>query len=93
MLFHQEELIGAALCYDYEDYGWVRQLGVSTAWRGQGLGSSLLRHVFRIFFQRGRRTVALGVDSKNPKAYSLYEKVGMACVRRYDEYQTPLVIE
>jgi len=86
LLFYEDELIGAALCYDYTDYGWVRQLGVAPSWRGQGLGSALLQYAFNIFFQRGHKKVALGVDSDRPKAYSLYENVGMACVRRYDEY-------
>ncbi len=90
LLFRRQELIGAALCYDYPEFGWVRQLGVSPTWRGRGLGSSLLRHSFRAFFERGHEKVALGVDSTNPTAYSLYEKVGMSCVRRYDEYHKDL---
>jgi ribosomal protein S18 acetylase RimI-like enzyme len=86
LLFHGEELIGAALCYDYSEFGWVRQLGVASSWRGQGIGSALLRHTFRIFFQQGHQKVALGVDSTRPQAQSLYESVGMSCVRRFDDY-------
>ncbi len=90
LLFHREELIGAALCYDYADFGWVRQLGVVPLWRRQGVGSALLQHTFHIFLQRGHKKVALGVDSERPKAQSLYENVGMECVRRYDEYYKAL---
>ena len=90
LLFDQEELIGAALCYDYSEFGWVRQLGVASSRRGQGVGSALLQHVFRVFFERGHKKVALGVDSTRPQAQSLYENVGMACVRRYDEYHKVL---
>ena len=90
LLFDGEDLIGVALCYDYADYGWVRQLGVAPSRRRQGLGSALLQYAFRVFFERGHRKVALGVDSERPTAQALYENVGMECVRRYDEYQKPL---
>lgn len=90
LLFQRQELIGAALCYDDPEFGWVRQLGVSSSWRQQGLGSKLLRHTFSVFFERGRKQIALGVDSTNPTAVSFYEKVGMKCVRRYDEYHKVL---
>ncbi|MBG7609742.1 MAG: GNAT family N-acetyltransferase [Anaerolineae bacterium] len=86
LLFHQQELIGAALCYDYEEFGWVRQLGVAPKWRRKGVGSSLLQHSFQVFFQQGHKSIALAVDSERPKAQSLYENVGMTCVRRHDEY-------
>jgi len=90
LLFHQDELIGAALCYDYSEFGWVRQLGVAPSWRGQGVGSALLQHTFHIFFQQGHQKVALGVDSTRPQAQALYENVGMTCVRRFDEYHKTL---
>lgn len=90
LLFDREELIGAALCYDYTEFGWVRQLAVAPSWRRQGVGSALLQHAFRIFIQRGHKKVALGVDSARPRAQSLYENVGMKCVRRYDEYHKAL---
>jgi len=90
LLFHEEELIGAALCYDYSEFGWVRQLGVAPSWRGQGVGSALLQHTFHIFFQKGHQKVALGVDSTRPQAQSLYKNAGMSCVRRFDEYHKTL---
>ncbi len=93
LLFAGDELIGAALCFAYPEYGWVRQLGTARSWRRQGVGSALLQHAFRIFFERGQQTVALGVDSDNPKALSFYENVGMSCVRQYDEYHKTLSSE
>ncbi|MBN1876930.1 MAG: GNAT family N-acetyltransferase [Anaerolineae bacterium] len=90
LLFHGESLIGAALCYDEPEFGWIRQIGVAPDWRRQGVGTALLRHAFRVFFQRGHKKVALGVDSKRPQAQSFYEKAGMKCIRRYDEYYKTL---
>jgi GNAT superfamily N-acetyltransferase len=86
LAYHRNELIGAALCYDYPQYGWVRQLGVVQPWRRRGLGSALLQNAFEEFYRRGHKHVALGVSSKNPNAYSFYEKIGMRSVRQYDEY-------
>ena len=80
------ELVGAALCYDYESYGWVRQLAVQQAWRRQGIGSALLRHIFGVFHMRGQMRVALGVEATNENAYRLYEQNGMRRVRQFDEY-------
>lgn len=93
LLFAQEELIGAILCYDYPDHGWVRQLGVSPSrWR-KGVGSKLLQHVFHLFFQRGHKKVGLGVDTRGPNAHALYESVGMKKVRHFDEYQKDLHVK
>lgn len=87
LLFSGVELIGVALCYDYSEYGWVRQLAVSETWRRKGIGSMLLHYVFRVFYERGHQKVALGVDSERSNAYRLYENVGMQRVRQYNEYE------
>lgn len=86
LAYHGDELVGAALCFDYPQHGWVRQLGVAQQWRRQGIGSALLQHVFGIFYKRGHTIVGLGVESENPKAYQLYESVGMKCMQQYAEY-------
>lgn len=92
LIFHEKELIGAALCFDYPQYGWVRQLGVTQAWRRRGLGAALLRHSFGVFHRRGRRRVGLVVESGNPRAYEFYERVGMKRVQQYDEYRKVLTV-
>ena len=93
LLFNDDELIGAALCYDYEEYGWVRQLAVSPNWRRRGLGAALLQHCFYCFFLRGHQRVALGVEAENLDALKFYERVGMHRVRQFNEYvkQIPAV--
>ena len=90
LLFQQETLIGTALCYDYDDHGWVRQLAVAKPWRRHGLGSNLLRHVFGVFYQRGHRQVALGVEANNNTAVTFYERVGMYRARQFNEYAQSL---
>ncbi|MEZ4769791.1 MAG: GNAT family N-acetyltransferase [Caldilineales bacterium] len=86
LLYSQGELIGTAVCYDYDPYGWVRHLAVADTWRRRGIGSMLLRHVFGEFYRRGKMRVALGVEAANETAYRLYERVGMRRVRQFDEY-------
>jgi GNAT superfamily N-acetyltransferase len=81
------EVIGACLCFEYPDLGWVRQLGVAEPWRRQGLGGALLRHAFGQFARRGYRKVGLTVASDNPDAFAFYTQVGMDPLRRYVEYQ------
>jgi mycothiol synthase len=87
LAFDGEEIVGACLGFEYGDLGWVRQLAVSEAWRRRGLGSALLLHAFNEFARRGFTKAGLGVAADNPKAYSLYEKIGMRRVRQYAEYE------
>jgi mycothiol synthase len=80
-----DEIAGVALDEALSDRGWVNDLAVRRPWRGRGLGEALLRHSFAEFYQRGQRTVALGVDSQNlTGATRLYERVGMHVERQYD---------
>lgn len=81
-----DELVACALCYDYEVYGWVRQLAVREPWRGRGLASTLLQYIFRVFYQRGLPKVALGVNATNLTALRLYQRLSMSKVRQYDEF-------
>lgn len=82
-----ERLVGAALAYDEGGSGWIRQLAVHSDYRGQGLGSLLLRHMFHLFQQRNAASVALGVASVNENAVNFYERCGMHRSREYIEYR------
>lgn len=86
LLEQGDELVACALCYDYEIYGWVRQLAVRETWRGRGLASTMLQHIFHFFYQRGLPKVALGVNATNLTALRLYQRLGMTKVRQYDEF-------
>lgn len=91
----QGEPAGVALCsptyHGEPDGGWVSTLGVLPAFRGRGLGTALLTHVFAEFQRRGRRRVGLGVDAENTTgAVALYERAGMRVVRRWDTWEKVL---
>lgn len=80
-------LVGAALSYDEGGSGWIRQLAFHKDYRGQGLGSLLLRHMFFVFQQRSAASVALGVAAVNESAVSFYERNGMRRSREFIEYR------
>ena len=87
------ELVGAALCYDYEEHGWVRQLAVAEGWGRRGLATALLHHAMSVFYAAGKPAVGLGVLSENERALRLYERVGLRRVRQYDEWEKELPAE
>jgi ribosomal protein S18 acetylase RimI-like enzyme len=74
-----DEIAAVARCDAYRyGGGWVAGLGVRKPWRKRGLGLALLQRTFRLFHERGERSVGLGVDSENPTgATRLYERAGM----------------
>lgn len=60
------------------DHGWISTVGTLREWRGKGLASALLKAAFCVYWRRGVRVVALGVDSQNPTgATHVYEAAGM----------------
>jgi ribosomal protein S18 acetylase RimI-like enzyme len=73
------ELAGVAVCWTS---AFVKDLVVHEAWRGQGLGEALLRHVFASFAARGAPAVELKVEAMNSNAVRLYERAGMRVVER-----------
>lgn len=81
------KLVGAALSYNEDNMGWVRQLAISKDLQGQGFGSKLLRHMFHVYQQKGKESVALGVASVNQNACDFYERVGMKRSREFAEYR------
>jgi len=85
------EIVGAVLCPNYEDEGWIRQLAVAREWRRRGLGTALLRQAMSEFARRGRRELGLVVDSWNRTgARELYERAGMTVAREHVRYEKTL---
>ena len=81
------EVAGVVVCR-HRDIAWVGQLAVRRKWRKRGLGLALLLQAFDEFYQRGDRTVGLGVDAQSlTGATRLYEKAGMHVTRQYDTYE------
>jgi ribosomal protein S18 acetylase RimI-like enzyme len=82
--------VGAAWlrCFTEDDpsYGFVAadipelSIGVSPAWRGQGLGTRLCNRLLAHAEARGIRQVSLSVEKANP-ARALYERLGFVTVR------------
>jgi mycothiol synthase len=71
--------------------GWIRTLGVRRPWRKRGLGEALLLQSFGEFYNRGTKTIGLGVDAQNPTgATRLYQKVGMHAASEFVTYEKEL---
>jgi mycothiol synthase len=78
----RDEIAGVCRCTEHRwGSGWIDALGVRRPWRRRGVGGALLRHAFRELYDRGQRSVGLGVDTQNPSgATRLYERAGMRVV-------------
>jgi mycothiol synthase len=84
-------LVGALTANVWGDRGWVSEVGVLASYRGRGIATALLRRTFATFARRGLRRVLLNVDAENPTgATSLYERVGMRAVNRWDVWERPV---
>jgi ribosomal protein S18 acetylase RimI-like enzyme len=71
--------------------GWIAMVGVRPQWHRRGIGTALIRAAFRAFYDRGQRSVGLGVDTQNPTgATRLYEQLGMRIVAEDVTYMRPL---
>jgi mycothiol synthase len=85
--FDGDELVGAAISYDFpdSDEGWVHQLATRATHRHRGIARALLQTAFGAFHERGRRVAGLSTDSRTG-ALGLYEKVGMRVERQYTRF-------
>jgi mycothiol synthase len=83
------ELAGAVVCNeDLFGAALVGILGVRKPWRGRGLGRALLLQGFGALYDRGKRTIGLGVDAGNETgALELYKSVGMRVGGQDDVYE------
>jgi mycothiol synthase len=74
-----DEIAAGAICTgDTYGGGWIHVLFTCRPWRRRGVGAALLADAFRRFWERGERSVGLGVDAANDTgAFQLYERAGM----------------
>jgi mycothiol synthase len=71
-----------------DDVGWVSGVGTIPTHRRRGIARAILLHSFGVFWRRGLRSVALGVDADSlTGATGLYESVGMRVVQQYDQFR------
>jgi mycothiol synthase len=76
----------AGVCLTWKE-GWVKDIAVTEAWRGKGLGKAILLHALGEHHRRGTPLVGLKVDSVNPTgAIHLYERVGFTVAKRLRVY-------
>jgi mycothiol synthase len=92
LAFEGDELVGVALCDDYEgqDEGWVPQVATKATHRHRGIARALLQSAFAAFHATGRRRVGLSTDSRTG-ALTLYERIGMHVRRTYTSWAKELV--
>jgi GNAT superfamily N-acetyltransferase len=74
-----DEIAAGTICTgDTYGGGFVHVLFTRRPWRRQGVGAALLADAFRRFWERGERSVGLGVDAGSETgAFRLYERAGM----------------
>jgi mycothiol synthase len=71
--------------------GFVHALFTRRAWRKRGVGAALLADAFGRFWQRGERSVGLGVDAEGTTgAFRLYERAGMTPALGWVVYEKAL---
>jgi mycothiol synthase len=88
-----DEIAAGTICTgDTYGGGWVHVLFTRRPWRRQGVGAALLADAFGRFWERGERSVGLGVDAANDTgAFRLYERAGMAPLLGWVVYEKELV--
>jgi len=86
------EIAAGTICTgDTYGGGWVHALFTRRPWRRQGLGAALLGDSFGRFWERGERSVGLGVDAASDTgAFRLYERAGMTPVLGWVVYEKEL---
>lgn len=72
--------------------GFVHALFTRRPWRNQGVGAALLGDAFQRLWDRGERSVGLGVDAASDTgAFRLYERAGLSPALGWVVYEKPLV--
>ena len=87
-----DEIAAGTICTgDTYGGGWVQTLFTRRPWRKRGVGAALLLDTFGRFWERGERSIGLGVDAANDTgAFCLYERAGMAPVLGWVVYEKQL---
>jgi mycothiol synthase len=87
-----DEIAAGAICTaDTYGGGFVQILFTRRPWRKQGIGAALLADAFRRLWERGERSVGLGVDAASDTgAFRLYERAGMTPALGWVMYEREL---
>ena len=79
VVLHHGEVVAVAQAWTS---AYLKDLVVHPHHQAQGLGSTLLRHVFAVFHRRNEACLDLKVMAHNHRARRLYEQHGMTLIRR-----------
>ncbi len=71
-----DEIAAYAGCWIVFDEAHVNNVAVAPRHRGQGFGEQVMRHLAKVAFAEGARSMTLEVRSSNHIAKSLYTKLG-----------------
>lgn len=82
MAYNEGEAVGIALLGIRGKRAWVGGVGVSPAWRGQGIGRQLMNAVIDAAWQHNLDVVQLEVIQSNTSAHNLYLSLGFEDIRR-----------
>jgi GNAT superfamily N-acetyltransferase len=87
-----DEIAAGTICLgDTYGGGWVQALFTRRPWRRHGVGAALLQDAFGRFWERGERSIGLGVDAASQTgAFRLYERAGMAPAIGFIVYEKTL---
>ena len=87
-----DEIAAGTICTgDTYGGGFVHVLFTRRPWRKRGVGAALLGESFRRLWERGERSVGLGVDAEGETgAFRLYERAGMAPALGWVMYEKEL---
>ena len=66
---------------EQKDVGSIQNIGITTDFRGKGLGSAIVRKSLAGFAQVGVRFVTLEVTANNSRAHRLYERLGFRILK------------
>jgi ribosomal protein S18 acetylase RimI-like enzyme len=87
-----EEIVGYVTmdCDPETLIGWIHNLVVAAAGRGQGLGRRLIEHALAHFRSRGMRVAKIETLEQNAIGRQLYPSIGFIEVARQIHYVLPL---
>jgi len=87
-----DEIAAGTICTaDTYGGGFVQILFTRRPWRRRGIGSALVADAFHRLWERGERSVGLGVDTESGSgAFRLYERAGMTPVLGWVQYEKAL---
>jgi ribosomal protein S18 acetylase RimI-like enzyme len=90
---HTGEVVGYVTMQSDSDtlVGWINNLVVGAAARGQGLGRQLIEHALRHFRVAGMTVAKIETLEQNPIGRHLYPSAGFVEVARQIHYAMPLM--